>query len=121
MIRRKKNVKKGIQFCLMVCGASGTGEFDLHHHSAPRPPPLLCKAIDFVLTASIHHSTGRTTFVNTLCGKTVLGHKDSDDPSGAHVEDGVKIKPYTVGTHELPRHSISIQIPTQLISDWLAV
>lgn len=25
MIRRKKNVKKGIQFCLMVCGASGTG------------------------------------------------------------------------------------------------
>ena len=23
--RRKKNVKKGIQFCLMVCGASGTG------------------------------------------------------------------------------------------------
>jgi cell division control protein 11 len=26
MIRRKKNVKKGIQFCLMVCGASGTGE-----------------------------------------------------------------------------------------------
>lgn len=27
MIRRKKNVKKGIQFCLMVCGASGTGEF----------------------------------------------------------------------------------------------
>ncbi|CAN8100267.1 unnamed protein product [Discula destructiva] len=63
MIRRKKNVKKGIQFCLMVCGASGTG---------------------------------RTTFVNTLCGKTVLGHKDSDDPTGAHVEDGVKIKPYTV-------------------------
>lgn len=26
-IRRKKNVKKGIQFCLMVCGASGTGKF----------------------------------------------------------------------------------------------
>lgn len=28
MIRRKKNVKKGIQFCLMVCGASGTGKSD---------------------------------------------------------------------------------------------
>jgi septin family protein len=27
-IRRKKNVKKGIQFCLMVCGASGTGTLD---------------------------------------------------------------------------------------------
>ena len=25
-MRRKKNVKKGIQFCLMVCGASGTGK-----------------------------------------------------------------------------------------------
>lgn len=24
-LRRKKNVKKGIQFCLMVCGASGAG------------------------------------------------------------------------------------------------
>lgn len=63
MIRRKKNVKKGIQFCLMVCGASGTG---------------------------------RTTFVNTLCGKPVIGHKDSDDASTAHVEEGVKIKPMTV-------------------------
>jgi septin family protein len=26
-IRRKKNVKKGIQFSMMVCGASGTGMF----------------------------------------------------------------------------------------------
>ncbi|KAI0808660.1 septin [Xylaria sp. FL0064] len=63
MMRRKKNVKKGIQFCLMVCGASGTG---------------------------------RTTFVNTLCSKSVLTHKESDDPTAAHVEDGVKIKPITV-------------------------
>jgi hypothetical protein len=62
--RRKKNVKKGIQFCLMVCGASGTG---------------------------------RTTFVNTLCGKKVLEHKESDDPTVAHVEEGVKIQPITVG------------------------
>ncbi|KAF2703764.1 Septin [Pleomassaria siparia CBS 279.74] len=61
--RRKKNVKKGIQFCLMVCGASGTG---------------------------------RTTFVNTLCGKHVLEHKESDDPDVAHVEEGVKIQPVTV-------------------------
>lgn len=63
--RRKKNVKKGIQFCLMVCGASGTG---------------------------------RTTFVNTLCGKKVLQNKDSDDPNTAHIEEGVKIQPVTVGT-----------------------
>ncbi|OCK85243.1 Septin [Lepidopterella palustris CBS 459.81] len=65
--RRKKNVKKGIQFCLMVCGASGTG---------------------------------RTTFVNTLCGKKVLHHKDSDDPTTAHIEEGVKIKPITVELDE---------------------
>lgn len=61
--RKKKNVKKGIQFCLMVCGASGTG---------------------------------RTTFVNTLCGKKVLQHKESDDPDFSHVEEGVKIQPITV-------------------------
>ncbi|KAI9039396.1 putative septin AspA [Aspergillus affinis] len=63
-LRRKKNVKKGIQFCLMVCGASGTG---------------------------------RTTFVNTLCGKTVLEGKDADDAANAHIEEGVRIKPVTVG------------------------
>ena len=62
-LRRKKNVKKGIQFCLMVCGASGTG---------------------------------RTTFVNTLCGRQVLAPLDADDPTTAHLEEGVKIKPVTV-------------------------
>jgi hypothetical protein len=65
--RRKKNVKKGIQFCLMVCGASGTG---------------------------------RTTFVNTLCGTQVLQHKESDDPTTAHIEEGVKIQPVTVELEE---------------------
>ncbi|KAH7347531.1 Septin-domain-containing protein [Plectosphaerella cucumerina] len=63
MFRRKKNAKKGIQFSLMVCGASGTG---------------------------------RTTFVNMLCGKNVLPHKESDDEKEAHVEQGTKIKPVTV-------------------------
>lgn len=63
-MRKKKNVKKGIQFCLMVCGASGTG---------------------------------RTTFVNTLCGRRVLHSRDADDdPSNAHLEEGVQIKPITV-------------------------
>ncbi|KAL1957720.1 hypothetical protein VTO42DRAFT_5563 [Malbranchea cinnamomea] len=66
-IRRKKNVKKGIQFCLMVCGASGTG---------------------------------RTTFVNTLCGKKVLQSKDADDAANAHIEEGVRIKPVTVELDE---------------------
>ncbi|KAK2879943.1 hypothetical protein FQN49_000731 [Arthroderma sp. PD_2] len=65
-MRKKKNVKKGIQFSLMVCGASGTG---------------------------------RTTFVNTLCGKQVLQGKDADDAGSAHLEEGVRIKPVTVGMH----------------------
>ncbi|KAK9859629.1 hypothetical protein MYU51_013793 [Penicillium brevicompactum] len=71
-IRRKKNVKKGIQFCLMVCGASGTG---------------------------------RTTFVNTLCGKQVLEGKDADDAANAHLEEGVRIKPTTVGQSNSPPRS----------------
>lgn len=40
---------------------------------------------------------GRTTFVNTLCGKQVLEAKDADDAANAHLEEGVRIKPITVG------------------------
>ena len=43
--------------------------------------------------------SGRTTFVNTLCGRKVLEGKDADDADNAHVEEGVKIKPNTVGEH----------------------
>ncbi|PSK42495.1 septin-like protein 1 [Elsinoe australis] len=75
-IRRKKNVKKGIQFCLMVCGASGTG---------------------------------RTTFVNTLCGQTILEGRDDDDPANAHIEEGVRIKPVTVEL-ELDEESTRISL-----------
>jgi len=83
-IRRKKNVKKGIQFCLMVCGASGTGtQLRPNPHFAPFP--------------THYFSPGRTTFVNTLCGKKVLQSKDADDASNAHLEEGVRIKPITVG------------------------
>ncbi|TVY20976.1 Septin spn3-like protein [Lachnellula arida] len=76
-IRRKKNVKKGIQFCLMVCGASGTG---------------------------------RTTFVNTLCGKKVLTAKDADDATNAHLEEGVRIKPITVGAQSELHHCYGEQL-----------
>ncbi|KAG4431916.1 hypothetical protein IFR05_012603 [Cadophora sp. M221] len=61
--RRKKTAKKGVQFCLMVCGGSGTG---------------------------------KTTFVNTLCGRKVLESKDCDDATNAHLEEGVSINPVTV-------------------------
>ncbi|CAG8439605.1 21306_t:CDS:10 [Rhizophagus irregularis] len=60
---RRKNVKKGFQFTLMVVGASGTG---------------------------------RTTFVNTLCGSEVLSKKLCDKPDEAQVEEGIRIKPVTV-------------------------
>lgn len=40
---------------------------------------------------------GRTTFVNTLCGKKVLHAKEADDAANAHLEEGVRIKPVTVG------------------------
>lgn len=81
-MRRKKNFKKGIQFCLMVCGASGTGMTE--------------NRSNFTCAPAYSHS-GRTTFVNTLCGKKVLRGKDVDDASSAHLEEGVKIKPVTVG------------------------
>ena len=35
--------------------------------------------------------------MNTLCGKKVLQGKDADDATNAHLEEGVRIKPITVG------------------------
>ncbi|RUP00307.1 Septin-domain-containing protein [Jimgerdemannia flammicorona] len=44
--------------------------------------------------------TGRTTFVNTLCGSEVLAKKVCDNPDLAHVEEGIRIKPITVELDE---------------------
>ena len=41
--------------------------------------------------------TGRTTFVNTLCESEVLPHKVCDSPDTAQLEEGIRIKPATVG------------------------
>ena len=49
-------------------------------------------------------SSGRTTFVNTLCGKRVLYPKESDDAANAHLEEGVRIKPVTVGKDAVHRY-----------------
>ena len=49
------------------------------------------------ITYSRFWPTGRTTFVNTLCGKQVLRAKEADDAANAHLEEGVRIKPVTVG------------------------
>ncbi|KAF9316756.1 hypothetical protein BG003_001553 [Podila horticola] len=66
-IGRRKNVKKGFQFTLMVVGASGLG---------------------------------RTTFINTLCDADVVPKRESDDAEMAHIEEGIKIKPYNVELEE---------------------
>ena len=109
MIRKKKNVKKGIQFCLMVCGASGTG-------TLPVAAPPVTLSISVAL--SNIRPPGRTTFVNTLCGKTVLSHKDSDDPSSTHVEEGVRIKPVTVGTQAHNAEPAGTEANTRQSSSW---
>jgi cell division control protein 11 len=41
--------------------------------------------------------TGRTTFVNTLCDSSVLSNKICDNPEEAHKEEGITIKPVSVG------------------------
>lgn len=41
--------------------------------------------------------TGRTTFVNTLCDSNVLSKKICDNPEEAHNEEGILIKPVSVG------------------------
>ena len=46
--------------------------------------------------------------MNTLCGKKVLAGKDADDATNAHLEEGVRIKPITVGAHA---SSYDIQAP----------
>ena len=56
-----------------------------------------------------YHCAGRTTFVNTLCGRTVLEGKDADDAENAHLEEGVKIKPITVGKHYQQLHYVALQ------------
>jgi cell division control protein 11 len=56
------------------------------------------KGLTFTLMVVGSSGTGKTTFVNTLCAKPVLEHKEADDPEHAHVEHGVRIKPVTVGT-----------------------
>ena len=56
------------------------------------------KGLTFTLMVVGSSGTGKTTFVNTLCAKPVLEHKEADDPENAHVEHGVRIKPVTVGT-----------------------
>ena len=61
---------------------------------------------------------GRTTFVNTLCGKRVLQSKDADDPTHAHLEEGVRIKPITVGMGALDPLALSLTVSRIVALTW---
>jgi cell division control protein 11 len=70
---------------------------DMHESQRARGRNKVKKGLTFTLMVVGSSGTGKTTFVNTLCAKPVLEHKEADDPEHAHVEHGVRIKPVTVG------------------------
>ncbi|CAG8500661.1 3623_t:CDS:10 [Gigaspora margarita] len=55
---------------------------------------------DIKFTNNSVSGTGRSTFVNTLCGSEVLAKKLCDNPESAHIEEGIRIKPVTVELEE---------------------
>src|ERR1700761_8967848 len=79
--RRRGNKVKGVQFTVMVVGASPADNFD-----SQRTHSLLGAA-----------GNGRTTFVNTLCESEVLQHKMLPSPEDSHEEEKIRIKPISVG------------------------
>ena len=89
--RRGNKVKKGVQFTLMVVGMSLWLAARLYEFSSVNELLTISSSL---LGSS---GTGRTTFVNTLCESEVLAHKVSDHPESAHLEEGIRIKPATVG------------------------
>ena len=85
----------------------------MDHSQRARGRNKVKKGLTFTLLVVGASGTGKTTFVNTLCAKPVLEHKESDDPEHAHIEEGVRIKPVTVGkhTHPLPSVPVSSSFP----------
>lgn len=75
---------------------------DMNEPQRARGRNKVKKGLTFTLMVVGASGTGKTTFVNTLCGKPVLEHKECDDPENAHIEDGVRIKPVTVGQFPSP-------------------
>ncbi len=56
-----------------------------------------CK-LSFTLMVVGASGSGRKTFVNTLCNRTVVEESEHDDDyTNAHVEHPVQLKPVTVG------------------------
>src|SRR5205814_8820584 len=86
-----------ILFPVSFCSVEQFGA-DMDELQRARGRNKVKKGLTFTLMVVGSSGTGNTTFVNTLCAKPVLEHKEADDPEHAHVEHGVRIKPVTVGT-----------------------
>jgi len=86
----------------------------MDHSQRARGRNKVKKGLTFTLMVVGASGTGKTTFVNTLCAKPVLEHKESDDPEHAHIEEGVRIKPVTVGTHIPPVPLSGFLLPSLL-------
>ncbi|KAF9917990.1 hypothetical protein BX616_010687 [Lobosporangium transversale] len=65
------------------------------------------KGFQFTLMVVGASGLGRTTFINTLCDADVVPKRECDDPEMAHIEEGIKIKPYTV---ELDEDGVKISL-----------
>lgn len=91
---RKRTIKKGLSFTVAVCGKL---TFLFARSPSFHPAKMMYVRSRGRIGTSGQSGTGRTTFVNTLCESEVIPHRAVSDPSVAHMEDGIKIKPVTVG------------------------
>ncbi|KAF9198887.1 hypothetical protein BGZ49_000176 [Haplosporangium sp. Z 27] len=65
------------------------------------------KGFQFTLMVVGSSGLGRTTFINTLCDAEVVPKRECDEPEMAHLEESIKIKPYTV---ELDEDGVKISL-----------
>lgn len=91
--RRGNKVKKGVQFTVMVVGTYCPN----FRRWVVKTRWRWIRLSNVLCCFAGASGTGRTTFVNTLCESEVLPHKVCDSPETAHLEEGIRIKPATVG------------------------
>jgi ABC-type glutathione transport system ATPase component len=81
---RRKNIKKGFSFTLMVVGK--------------KEACLWQKEARFQFLAFVGASgLGKSTFVNTMCGKEVIPLKEEETPEKAAEEKTTQVTPHIVG------------------------
>ncbi|KAG0290825.1 hypothetical protein BGZ96_005741 [Linnemannia gamsii] len=79
----------------------------MSHPRRPGNRKNVKKGFQFTLMVVGASGLGRTTFINTLCDAEVVPKRECDEPEMAHIEEGIKIKPYTV---ELDEDGIKISL-----------